>query len=141
MPEPLISLQNVSVRFGRQEVLRNLSFDIMPHETVALIGESGCGKSVTLKLIVGLLKPTTGEVYFEGRPVQKLKERDLVVLEALGAEGASLRRRFALPADAFRAVLVGKDGEAKIVAAEPIPIRILFETIDAMPMRRDEMRR
>ena len=80
MPEPLISLQNVGVQFGRQEVLRNLSFDIMPHETVALIGESGCGKSVTLKLIVGLLKPTTGEVYFEGRPVQKLKERDLVAM-------------------------------------------------------------
>ena len=70
-----------------------------------------------------------------------LTERDLVVLEALGVEGAALRRRFGLPADAFRAVLVGKDGEAKIVAAEPIPSRSLFSTIDAMPMRRDEMRR
>jgi len=80
MPEPLISLQNVGVRFGRQEVLRHLSFDVMPHETIALIGESGCGKSVTLKLIVGLLKPTDGEVYFEGRPVQKMKERELVAM-------------------------------------------------------------
>jgi phospholipid/cholesterol/gamma-HCH transport system ATP-binding protein len=80
MPEPLIRLENVGVQFGRQEVLRNLSFSVMPHETIALIGESGCGKSVTLKLIVGLLKPTTGEVYFEGRPVQKLNERDLVAM-------------------------------------------------------------
>ena len=78
--EPLIRMENVCVRFGRQEVLRHLSFTVMPHETIALIGESGCGKSVTLKLIVGLLKPTTGEVYFEGKPVQRMNERELVAM-------------------------------------------------------------
>ena len=69
-------------------------------------------------------------------------ERDLVLVEALGpdARAASLRRRLGLPEGAFRAVLVGKDGEAKITAAEPIPSARLFETVDAMPMRRDEMR-
>lgn len=70
-----------------------------------------------------------------------LDERDLVVLEALGSSGTALRSRLGLPADAFRAVLLGKDGEAKIVAADPIPVGTLFATIDAMPMRRDEMRR
>lgn len=78
--EPLIRLDDVGVRFGRQEVLRHLSFAVAPQETVALIGESGCGKSVTLKLIVGLLKPTTGEVYFEGKPVSKMRERDLATM-------------------------------------------------------------
>lgn len=70
-------------------------------------------------------------------------ERDLVVLEALGdgAEAAALRRRLDLPATRFRAVLVGKDGGAKLVSDSPIPPRELFATIDAMPMRRDEMRR
>jgi phospholipid/cholesterol/gamma-HCH transport system ATP-binding protein len=80
MVEPLIRLENVGVRFGRQEVLRHLSFTVMPHETVAIIGESGCGKSVTLKLIVGLLQPTTGTVYFEGRPVGSMNERELVAM-------------------------------------------------------------
>ncbi|MEA1830577.1 DUF4174 domain-containing protein [Methylobacterium durans] len=67
-------------------------------------------------------------------------ERDLVTLEAVGggAEAAALRRRLNLPADAFRAVLVGKDGGAKLLSAEPIPPERLFATIDAMPMRRDE---
>ena len=71
-----------------------------------------------------------------------LDERDLVVLEAIGAgrEAEAIRRQLRLPSDAFRAVLVGKDGGTKITAAEPIPVERLFTTIDAMPMRRDEMR-
>ncbi|HVK17824.1 MAG TPA: ATP-binding cassette domain-containing protein [Fimbriiglobus sp.] len=77
MSDPIIRLVNVSMRFGRQQVLANVSLDILPHQTVALIGESGCGKSVTLKLIVGLLTPTDGEVYFEGRPVHRMTEREL----------------------------------------------------------------
>ncbi|MFO0850834.1 MAG: ATP-binding cassette domain-containing protein [Gemmataceae bacterium] len=76
MSDPLIRLENVSVRFGRQQVLSRVSFDVHKGETIALIGESGCGKSVTLKLIVGLLKPTDGEVYFEGKPVRTMTERE-----------------------------------------------------------------
>lgn len=70
-------------------------------------------------------------------------ERDLVTVEAVGdgPEAVAIRRRLGLPADAFRAVLVGKDGGAKLTAQEPIPPQRLFSTIDAMPMRRDEMRR
>ena len=72
-----------------------------------------------------------------------LHERDLVVVEAVGAgrDAEAIRRQLGLPPDAFRAVLVGKDGGAKITAPEPIPPQRLFSTIDAMPMRRDEMRR
>jgi hypothetical protein len=71
-----------------------------------------------------------------------LAERDLQVIEAVGggAEATALRRRFGLPDGAFRAVLVGKDWGAKLTASEPIPPQTLFRTIDAMPMRRDEMR-
>ncbi|AWN45465.1 hypothetical protein DK419_03320 [Methylobacterium terrae] len=69
-----------------------------------------------------------------------MRERDLVVVRAIGEgrEAASLRRRLGLPATGFRAVLVGKDGGAKLTAAEPIPAERLFSTIDAMPMRQDE---
>src|SRR5687767_4609353 len=78
--DPLIRVRNVSVRFGRHAVLRDLSFDVFPHQTVALIGESGCGKSVTLKLIVGLLRPTEGEVLFEGKQLHTLGEKELTAL-------------------------------------------------------------
>lgn len=70
-----------------------------------------------------------------------LAERDLVVMEAVGEgpEATALRRRLDLPAGSFRAVLIGKDGGPKLDSAEPIPPQRLFSTIDAMPMRRDEM--
>nr|WP_246736491.1 DUF4174 domain-containing protein [Methylobacterium sp. DB0501] len=69
-----------------------------------------------------------------------MRERDLVVVRAIGQgrEATALRRRLGLPATGFRAVLVGKDGGAKLDAAEPIPAERLFSTIDAMPMRREE---
>ncbi|KQT47744.1 hypothetical protein ASG52_10770 [Methylobacterium sp. Leaf456] len=72
-----------------------------------------------------------------------LSERDLVTVEAVGgdAEAVAIRKPLGLPADAFRAVLVGKDGGAKLTSPEPIPPQRLFSTIDAMPMRKDEMRR
>lgn len=67
-------------------------------------------------------------------------ERDLVVVEAIGigAEAKSIRNRFGIGERDFRVVLVGKDGDAKLVEAAPIPAPRLFSTIDAMPMRKDE---
>ncbi len=79
-PEPIIRLQNVAVRFDRQTVLEGISLDVLPNQTLVLIGESGCGKSVTLKLIVGLLKPTSGEVFFEGKPLHRMTERELTAM-------------------------------------------------------------
>lgn len=71
------------------------------------------------------------------------RERDLVTVEAVGSgtEALALRRRLGLSSDRFAAVLIGKDGGAKLTADEPIPAARLFRTIDAMPMRKDEMRR
>ncbi|WP_375466360.1 DUF4174 domain-containing protein [uncultured Methylobacterium sp.] len=70
-----------------------------------------------------------------------MTERDLVVLDAVGTDerAVSLRRAVGLATDAFRAVLVGKDGGVKISSPEPIPAQRLASTIDAMPMRREEM--
>lgn len=74
---PIIQLRGVGVRFGRQQVLAGIDLSVNPHETLAVIGESGCGKTVLLKLIVGLLQPTDGEVLFEGTPIRSLSEPDL----------------------------------------------------------------
>lgn len=71
------------------------------------------------------------------------RERDLVLVNAAGDQpgAADLRRRFGVQRDAFRSILVGKDGGAKLSSANPIPAQALFDEIDHMPMRRDEMRR
>ena len=74
---PVIQLRGVGVRFGAHEVLVGIDLAVHAHETLAIVGESGCGKTVLLKLIVGLLTPTEGEVLFEGTPLRGLAERDL----------------------------------------------------------------
>src|SRR2546430_2279205 len=73
----LVEFDRVSMRFGPQTILRDISFRLERGKTLAVIGESGCGKTVTLKLIVGLLKATAGHVLFDGKSLTDLGERDL----------------------------------------------------------------
>ena len=75
--EPLVAVENASVRFGRQQVLRNISINIPAGQTVVLIGESGCGKTVLMKSIIGLVKPQQGRILFDGHNIAELNERDL----------------------------------------------------------------
>jgi phospholipid/cholesterol/gamma-HCH transport system ATP-binding protein len=72
-----IELQNLGVVFGRQAVLRDVSLSIPRGQTVAIIGESGCGKTVLLKTIIGLLQPTSGNVSFDGQRIDQLSDKEL----------------------------------------------------------------
>src|SRR5437762_5357202 len=67
-----ISLDSVGIRFGAYNALRNLFFEIPQGQFVALVGPTGCGKSSVLNLVVGLLKPTAGGVYIEGRLLESI---------------------------------------------------------------------
>jgi len=75
--EPLISVRDLKQKFGHQEVLRGFSVDIFQGETLVLLGRSGGGKSVFLQHLIGLMKPISGEILFEGRDIAKLTEREL----------------------------------------------------------------
>jgi phospholipid/cholesterol/gamma-HCH transport system ATP-binding protein len=74
----IIELKAVSMRFRQQSVLRDISLTIERGQTVCIIGESGCGKTVMLKLMIGLLRPSSGVVKFDGRDLSKLKEQEIV---------------------------------------------------------------
>jgi len=76
---PILELRNVSKVFGVQPVLRDVNLQVHRGETLVVIGESGCGKSVTMKLLIGLLQPTSGTVLFENRPLKERNSRELAL--------------------------------------------------------------
>ncbi|MCI1001561.1 ABC transporter ATP-binding protein [Ochrobactrum sp. C6C9] len=73
---PLLEATNIVVRFelpnGRIHAVEDVSFDLRPGETLALVGESGCGKSTTGRTIMRLLQPTSGSIVIDGQDVTKL---------------------------------------------------------------------
>lgn len=75
--EPIIELRQVSKSFGNHHILRDLTLGIRRNETLVIIGESGCGKSVTIKLMMSLLQPTRGEVFWDSRAVTARNEQQL----------------------------------------------------------------
>jgi phospholipid/cholesterol/gamma-HCH transport system ATP-binding protein len=75
--EPLIELLDLSMRFRQNWVLRKLTLRIARGETLCVIGESGCGKTVLLKLMIALLRPTCGVVKFDGRDLSTLSDAEL----------------------------------------------------------------
>lgn len=74
---PLIVARNLSVRFGRQAVLRDINLEVPRGQTLVVIGESGCGKTVLLKSLIGLVRPTKGNVLFDGQDLAALNDREL----------------------------------------------------------------
>jgi phospholipid/cholesterol/gamma-HCH transport system ATP-binding protein len=76
----LLQVEGLSVQFGQQMVLRDISLDIPAGQTLVVLGESGCGKTVLLKTMIGLVRPIRGEVRFEGQPLSSMRERDLAHL-------------------------------------------------------------
>ncbi len=74
---PIVELVNVYKKFGNKNVLRGISLPIYPNKITVLIGASGSGKSVIIKHIMGLFKPTSGEIKLFGKPIGSMDEVQL----------------------------------------------------------------
>jgi phospholipid/cholesterol/gamma-HCH transport system ATP-binding protein len=83
-PRPLIEVRDLEVTFDAQTVLQDIDLTIGAGESVAVIGESGCGKTVFMKTLVGLVRPSRGAVSFDGHDLARLSPAAL----------SDLRRRF-----------------------------------------------
>ena len=77
---PAIEFRNVFLSFDDNVVLKNISFTLDRSEMIILTGVSGSGKSVLLRLAIGLLKPDSGQIFVEGREIEKLDEEELITL-------------------------------------------------------------
>lgn len=77
----MIRLDSVSKRYGRQEAVKNLSLHVEPGELFGFLGPNGAGKTTTIKMIAGLLQPTSGKIFIAGHD---LREEPVAAKQALG---------------------------------------------------------
>jgi phospholipid/cholesterol/gamma-HCH transport system ATP-binding protein len=73
---PMLSLRNLRVSYSGREILHGISFDVQRGETLVILGGSGSGKSTLLRTLVGLEKPTSGEVWIRGKNFGAISERE-----------------------------------------------------------------
>lgn len=76
--EPLVAFKDVSIGFEDHEVLRGISFEVWPGETKVLLGETGTGKTLIMKLAVGLLRADSGRIWVMGHDIGDMPERELL---------------------------------------------------------------
>ena len=152
MTDPLLSVRNIKKHFpikggilGRQvgqvHAVDGVSFDIAPGETLGLVGESGCGKSTTGRCIMRLIKPTSGELHFQGRDVTRLEGEDLRAMRRdlqiiFQDPYASLNPRHTVGTIISEALII--HGLAKTRADIDARVVDLLETVG---LRADHMRR
>lgn len=75
---PAIEFRDVHLSFDERKVLNGLSFKVMKGETKIILGGSGCGKSTTIKLVLGLLKPDSGQILVDGEDITNYTERQMM---------------------------------------------------------------
>ena len=74
----LLEFKDVNTHYGDLHVLKQVNYAIEKGEIIALLGGNACGKSTTMKTIMGVVRPTSGQVLFDGKPIQKLPTADRV---------------------------------------------------------------
>jgi phospholipid/cholesterol/gamma-HCH transport system ATP-binding protein len=111
----MIQIRDLHKSFGSKPVLTGVNLDINKGETIVIIGRSGCGKSVLIKHIVGLLKPDSGEVRVEGQAVNEMREKELYSLrQKFGFlfQGAALFDSMTVEENVALPLVEGKDNHS-----------------------------
>jgi len=93
MEEPIISIRNLVTYYGSRPILRGINLEIRRGETMVILGRSGCGKSTLLRHIIGLQKPTEGEIWIKSQNITRRSEDEMgEVLKKVGMlfQGAAL---------------------------------------------------
>jgi oligopeptide transport system ATP-binding protein len=152
MSQPLLRVQDLVKRFpvkggifrrtvNEVHAVSGVSFDLARGETLGLVGESGCGKSTTGRLILRLIEPTAGHVWFEGRDITPLSEKEMIALRRdmqiiFQDPFASLNPRMTVGAIIAEALII--HGLARTPQEREDRVVELLETVGLAP---DHMRR
>lgn len=137
----VIEIKNLKKKFGQKEILTGVYLDIHKGETLVIVGRSGCGKSVLLKHIIGLIKPDEGEILIEGRDIVKMSQKEIykirnkfgfqfqgsALFDSMNVEenvGLALKENTDMSADEIRKIvsekleIVGLPGTQKVMPAD-----------------------
>ncbi|MAW87545.1 MAG: branched-chain amino acid ABC transporter ATP-binding protein [Phyllobacteriaceae bacterium] len=76
----MLEISDIVVRYGRREVIHNLSLTVAEGEAVTLVGSNGAGKTTTLKTISGMLRPVSGTITFDGQRIDRMEPHDIIAL-------------------------------------------------------------
>ncbi len=104
MLKPFLEIKNLSAGYPGKTVLHGIDLEIQPGELLGVLGANGCGKSTLVKTISGLLKPSGGQVWLEGRDLLKLKSEERARLLTVVSQNPSLPAAFT----AAEIVLMGR---------------------------------
>ena len=88
--EAMISVRNLRVSYGKQEILHGISFDVMRGETLVVLGGSGSGKSTLLRTLVGLEKPSSGEIFLSGKNIAAISDAEMDEIWGLVTDGTAV---------------------------------------------------
>jgi len=126
-----IEVSNLSYRYSENEpyVFENLSFKIVPGETVVIVGASGCGKSTLLKVMLGLLAPTNGEVRYDGKNLSQLD------IASLRSQTAAVMQEDCLVAGSVSENIAFSDPQMNLQRVQEVAqMAAIHEEIAQMPM-------
>lgn len=138
--EKVITINDLFISFGELKVLNGVKLDVFKGENVAVLGRSGSGKSVLIKIIAGLLKPDSGTVIVLGNEVAKISEKDLRALRLkIGFsfqnsalyDSMTVKENIAFPLRGNTEKLTPKEIEVKV--EEVLDAVGLIQTINQMP--------
>ena len=74
----MLQVKNIYAGYGKLQILNGMNVEVKEHSLTAILGGNGCGKSTTLRVITGLLKPTAGDVIFQGKSLLGIKPQNIV---------------------------------------------------------------
>jgi len=108
---PLVKMVNICKSFGEVEVLKNVNFEVNYNEIVGLVGDNGAGKSTLIKILTGVHRPDSGEIYFKG---QKITIHSVEKSRELGIETVYQERALGEQQTLWRNVFMGREIRNKL---------------------------